>query len=178
MGAYLSKYKVDMSIKTNIILLIIILFVAGTVNFFTFYNDTFKIRVTNLSAECDAYSGWDYYTATLEITNIDKSHDKNWYTTSHTTLSQYEITEGYDQIPVFYDSDYKRVEFTLPDYLPEKECKGIVQNGEWVKIAKGQTIKSAICGWIPNDTKNIIYSYHHHLSDYTDLLHLTLLTKE
>lgn len=142
------------------------------------YNDTFKIRITNLSAECEAYSGWNYYTATLEITNIDRDYDKEWYTTSHTTLSQYKITEGFDQIPVFYDSDYKRIEFTLPDYLPEKECKGIVQNGEWVKIAKGQTIKSAICGWIPNDTKNIIYSYHHHLSDYTDLLHLTLLTKE
>ena len=142
------------------------------------YNDTFKIRVTNLSAECEAYSGWNYYTATLEITNIGRGYDEEWYTTSHTTLSQYKITEGFDQIPIFYDSDYKRIEFTLPDYLPEKECKGIVQNGEWIKIAKGQTIKSAICGWIPSDTKNIIYSYHHHLSDYTDLLHLTLLTKE
>lgn len=108
------------------------------------YNDIFRIRITDLSAECDAYSGWNYYTATLEITNIDKSHDKNWYTTSHTTLSQYKVTEGYDQIPVFYDSDYKRIEFTLPDYLPEKECKRIAQNGEWVEIPKGQRLESAI----------------------------------
>lgn len=141
------------------------------------YNVDFKIKVTSLSVECNAYSGWDYYTATLEITNIDKSHDKNWYTTSHTTLSQYEITEGYDHIPVFYDSNHKRIEFTLPDYLPKKDCRGIVQNGEWIEVSKGQTIKSAICGWIPSDAKNIIYSYHHYLSDYTDLLHLTLLTK-
>lgn len=108
------------------------------------YNVNFKIKVTSLSAECNAYSGWDYYTATLEITNIDGSHDKQWYTTSHTTLSQYKVTEGYDQIPVFYDSDYKRIEFTLPDYLPEKECKRIAQNGEWVEIPKGQRLESAI----------------------------------
>lgn len=108
------------------------------------YNVDFNVKVTSLSAECNAYPGWDYYTATLEITNIDKSHDKNWYTTSHTTLSQYKVTEGYDQIPVFYDSDYKRIEFTLPDYLPEKECKRIAQNGEWVEIPKGQRLESAI----------------------------------
>ncbi|MDO4189704.1 MAG: transposase [Lachnospiraceae bacterium] len=54
------------------------------------------------------------------------------------------VTEGYDQNPVFYDSDYKRIEFTLHVYLPEKECKRIAQNGEWVEIPKGQRLESAI----------------------------------
>ena len=43
MGAYLSKYKVEMSVKTNIILLIIMIIISGNINFFTFHNDTFKM---------------------------------------------------------------------------------------------------------------------------------------
>lgn len=135
------------------------------------YNDILKIRITDLSAECDAYSGWNYYTATLEITNIDTSHDKQWYRPSLSNISS-TITRS----NMAYYPSVKPDE--LPSDLPQRSCNGIKENGEYFSIAKSQTVKSAICGWAPSNAKNIIYSYYYQPSDYSELLDLTLLTKE
>lgn len=135
------------------------------------YNDIFKIRITDLSAECDAYSGWNYYTATLEITNIDTSHDKQWYRPSLSNISSTITRSNMAYYPSIEPDE-------LPSDLPQRSCNGIKDNGEYFSIAKSQTIKSAICGWAPSNAKNIIYSYYYQPSDYSELLDLTLLTKE
>lgn len=135
------------------------------------YNDMLKIRITNLKAECDAYSGWNYYTATLEITNIDGSHDKQWYMPSQSNISSTITRSNMAYYPSIKPDE-------LPSDLPQRSCNGIKDNGEDFSIAKSQTIKSAICGWAPSNAKNIIYSYYYQPSDYAELLDLTLLTKE
>lgn len=146
------------------------------------YNINFKIKVTSLSVECNAYSGWDYYTASLEIEGI---LENGWsdgyyeYMPSMTSLSQYVAEGRLWDTPIFYNPETKErlKSISLPNDLPEKKCEGIAQNGGSFKVPKGQKVNSAICGWIPNDAKNIIYSYYYLPSDYADLLHLTLLTK-
>lgn len=135
------------------------------------YNDTLKIRITDLGAECDAYSGWNYYTATLEITNIDASHDKQWYMPGQSNISSTITRSNMAYYPSIKPDE-------LPSDLPQRSCIGIKDNGEDFSIIKSQTVKSVICGWVPSDAKNIIYSYYYQPSDYAELLDLTLLTKE
>lgn len=135
------------------------------------YNGTLKIRITSLNAECDAYSGWNYYTAVLEITNIDGSHDKQWYMPSQSNISSTITRSNMAYYPSIKPDE-------LPSDLPQRSCNGIKDNGEDFSITKSQTVKSAICGWAPSDANNIIYSYYYQPSDYAELLDLTLLTKE
>lgn len=47
LGSYLSKYQVKLSIKWNIILLILILFIDGTANYLNSYNSAYKLIALN-----------------------------------------------------------------------------------------------------------------------------------
>ena len=100
MGAYLSKYKVDMSIKTNIILLIIILFVAGTVNFFTFYNDTFKmVTIDSYESGIVALTAFLVFNLLLKITvNYTERKAKILKTLSDAVFGAYLLSCIYDTL--------------------------------------------------------------------------------
>ncbi len=105
------------------------------------FNGLFKIKISKLYKNIQAYKGWVYNKASIEITNISNNS-----ATYHWNLASF--------------SSDNMIGVELPSYdFPSIECTGEADHSQYVSIEPSKTVKSAICDWMPRGGDYFLYNY-------------------